>query len=38
METRLKDIEEKLDSNFDFSNDKTFKEVIIKFQFIILIL
>ena len=38
METRLKDIEKKLDSNFDFSNDKTFKEVIIKFQFIFLIL
>ena len=38
METRLKDIEEKLDNNFDFSNDKTFKEVIIKFYYIILIL
>ncbi|RIB14404.1 hypothetical protein C2G38_2195255 [Gigaspora rosea] len=30
METRLKDIEEKLNSNFDFSNDKTFKEDVIK--------
>ncbi|RIA99924.1 hypothetical protein C2G38_2052004, partial [Gigaspora rosea] len=30
METRLKYIEEKLDSNFDFSNDKTFKEDVIK--------
>ena len=38
METRLKDIEEKLESNFDFSNDKSFKEVIINFQLIFLIL
>jgi ABC-type Fe3+-hydroxamate transport system substrate-binding protein len=28
MESRLKDIEEKLENNFDFSNEKTFKEVI----------
>ena len=29
IETRLKDIEKKLVNNFDFSSDKTFKEVII---------
>ena len=38
METKLKDIEEKLNTNFDFFNDKTFKEVIINFEFIFLIL
>jgi tetrahydromethanopterin S-methyltransferase subunit G len=29
IENRLKDIEEKLENNFDFKNEKTFQEVII---------
>ena len=29
LENRLKEMEEKMDNNFDFTNEKTFKEVII---------
>ena len=28
VKTKLKEIKEKLENNFDFSNEKTFKEVI----------